>query len=230
MASYPKGVSGNPKAVLNKNHIAFLTALRRALPASIPLYVNSGTRTPEQQAAALKTKRDIGDNLYKLYRADYIVKELMAVPNTVADMAPIIRKWANKGVYMSRHMRGDALDFSIWRGGKLTKSQIDTIMQTSRRLGAKAIYESKPPHIHIEAIGGTISDISLAAGEKARKAKRMVKQGSTYAQRRAKRSTRRALALYRQRKILYTSLAAGASTLLLLGIFFATRRRKKSDQ
>jgi hypothetical protein len=197
--------------------VIFIAALRRAVPASIPIYVTSGTRTPERQAAALKTKRDMGDNLYKLYRADYIVKELMAVPNTVSAMAPIIRKWAQKGVFMSRHMRGDAVDL---RSRNLTKS----------RLGAKAIYESKPPHIHIEAIGGTISDISLAAGEKARKAKRMVTQGSTYAQRRAKRSTRRALALYRQRKILYTSLAAGASTLLLLGIFFATRRRKKSDQ
>jgi hypothetical protein len=207
--------------------VIFIAALRRAVPASIPIYVTSGTRTPERQAAALKTKRDMGDNLYKLYRADYIVKELMAVPNTVSAMAPIIRKWAQKGVFMSRHMRGDAVDL---RSRNLTKSQIDTVMAAAKRLGAKAIYESKPPHIHIEAIGGTISDISLAAGEKARKAKRMVTQGSTYAQRRAKRSTRRALALYRQRKILYTSLAAGASTLLLLGIFFATRRRKKSDQ
>jgi hypothetical protein len=230
MASLPPGVSGNPKALLNKNHIAFLVALRRALPASIPLYVNSGTRTPEQQAAALKTKRDMGDNLYKLYRADYIVKELMAAPNTVAGMAPIIRKWANKGVYMSRHMRGDALDFSIWRGGKLTKRQIDTVMAAAKRLGAKAIYESKPPHIHVEAIGGTLSDVRLAAGEKARKAERMLTQGTTQAQRRAKRSTRRALRLYKQRKILYTVGAVTGVTVLLFGIFAASRYARKGRQ
>lgn len=230
MASYPTGVSGNPSAVLNQNHLSFLVALRRAVPESIPLYVNSGTRTPEQQAEALKTKRDLGDNLYKLYRADYIIKELMSVPNTVADMAPIIRKWMDKGVYLSRHMRGDALDLSVWRGGNLTKEQIDTVMQKAQALGAKAIYETKPPHIHIESIGSTLSDISLSAGEKARKAQRMVSQGSTYAKRSARRSARRALTLYRQRKILYTSLAVGASTLFLFGLFLVTKRRKKSDQ
>lgn len=227
MASLPPGVPGNSGLVLNDGQVKFIAALRRAVPASIPLYVTSGTRTPERQAAALKTKRDMGDNLYKLYRADYIVKELMAVPNTVADMAPIIRKWAQKGVYMSRHMRGDAVDL---RSRNLTKSQIDTVMEAARNLGAKAIYETKPPHIHVESIGGTLSDISLAAGEKTRKAQRMVKQGSTYAERRARRSARRALALYRQRKILYTSLAVGASSLLLIGLFFVNKRRKKSNQ
>jgi hypothetical protein len=230
MASLPPGVSGKTGLVLNEGQIKFIAALRRAVPASIPIYINSGTRTPEEQAAALKTKRDLGDDLYKLYRADYIIKELMAVPNTAADMAPILRKWVQQGHYLSRHMRGDALDISVWRGGKLTESQINTVMEKARGLGAKAKYETKPPHIHIEAIGGTISDISFAAGEKARKAQRAVERGSTYAQRQAKRSARRALSLYRRRKILYTSLAIGASSLLLMGIFFVSRRRKRNDQ
>tara|TARA_R110000751_G_scaffold120291_2_gene221028 strand:- start:924 stop:1571 length:648 start_codon:yes stop_codon:yes gene_type:complete len=212
MASLPANVPGNRGLVLNNGQVKFLAALRRAVPPAIPLYITSGTRTPERQAAALKTKRDLGDNLYKLYRADYIVKELMAVPNTVSAMSSIIRKWMKKGVFMSRHMRGDAVDL---RSRNLTKSQIDTVMAAARNLGAKAIYETKPPHIHIESIGGTLSNIQMAAGEKSRQA-----------QRGAKRASRRAIRLYKQRKILYTVIAAGASTGILALLFFASRRRK----
>ena len=227
MVSLPPGVSGSSRLVLNQSQVKFLAAMRRAVPSSIPLYVTSATRTPEAQARALKDKRDLKDNLYKLYRADYIVKELMAVPNTVAAMTPVIQKWMKKGVYMSRHMRGDAVDF---RSRNLTKDQIETVMAAARRLGAKTIYETRPPHIHVEAIGDTLSDVRLAAGEKARKAKRMLTQSTTQAQQRAKRSTRRALRLYKRRKVLYTVGAVTGVTVLLLGIYAASRYARKGRQ
>jgi len=226
MAFLPSNVSGGSRLVLNAAQTGFLKALRAAVPASIPLYVTSGTRTPEAQARALVEKRRLGDNLYKLYRAKYIVKALMAVPNTVSAMSPIIARYARQGQYMSRHMRGDAVDI---RSKNLSTSQRQTVMAAAKRLGAKTIYETKPPHIHVESIGSTYSDVRFAVEEKAGRAKREFSERSSYAKRSAKRAARRTRALYRQRKVLYTVSAVGGATLLIILIALATRRTKKIE-
>ena len=161
MAFLPPGVSGNAGLVLNDAQAAFLAQLRAAVPPSIPLHVTSGTRSPEAQASALVTKRNLGDNLRALYRSNLdIIEALLAVPNTVAAMATVLRHYMAQDRYLSRHMRGDALDL---RSYTLSPAQRAVVMQAAARLGAKTNYETKPPHIHIERIGGLASNALLAA-------------------------------------------------------------------
>jgi hypothetical protein len=165
MASSPPGVSASSRAVLNRSQVSFLRALRRAVPRSIPLYVTSGTRTPEAQARALVEKRRLGEDLRRLYRSNAdIADALMRAPNTTSAMASVIQRYMSRGRYLSRHMRGDAVDL---RSKILTPTQRNTVMDAARRLGAKAIYETTPPHIHIERIGGSASNLSLAARDAA---------------------------------------------------------------
>lgn len=205
MTALPPGVTGSSRLVLNAGQVDFLRALRANVPPSIPLYVTSATRTPEAQARALVEKRKLGDNLYKLYRAKNIVKAVLAVPNTIAAMAPIIARFAQQGQFMSRHMRGDAIDL---RNRNLSPQQQDVVTAAGRRLGARVIVETKPPHIHMEAIGGTVSDIILAAQERVGRIK-----GSTTLTVRHRRRLKR---LYKKQKVIYTVTALGAATALVL--------------
>ena len=155
----PAGVTGNRGLSLNAGQVAFLRALRAAVPG-VPLHVTSATRTPERQAAALVTKRKLGEDLRRLYRSNGdIAAALMAAPNTTSAMAAIIRRYMNAGRYLSRHMRGDAVDL---RTRNLSGAQRQQVLSAAGRLGARAIYETTPAHIHIERIGGTLSDTKLA--------------------------------------------------------------------
>lgn len=107
-SSLPSGVTGPSGLHLNTEQVEFLRALRAKLDPSIPIYVTSATRSVREQASAMKTKRDLGDNLRKLYGSK--VDPVLAVPNTVDAMAAALEKLVQQGVYMSRHMRGDAVD------------------------------------------------------------------------------------------------------------------------
>jgi hypothetical protein len=157
MTTLPSGVSGNAGLVINASQVAFLAALRAAVPG-IPLHVTSGTRTPEAQAAALVIKRSRGEDLRKLYRANAdIASALMAAPNTTSAMAAIIRRYMDQGRYLSRHMRGDAVDL---RSRNLTSAQVQQVMAAAARLGAKPLLESD--HIHVERVGNLASDVALA--------------------------------------------------------------------
>ena len=221
MSALPTGVGGDDRLTLNAGQIKFLASLRRAVPASVPIYVTSATRTPEQQAAALVTKRNLGDNLYALYRRDDIVKELMAVPNTTAAMAAVIRKWMGRNVYLSRHMRGDALDI---RSKDIQPAQIQAIMAAARGLASKAILESTPPHIHVESIGGTLSDFTLAAQEGAAS---IANAGQSAKERARRAAIRRATALYKRRRLLYAVGAAGLAVLVIATTAIVTRKKER---
>lgn len=208
MASLPRGVTGSAGLVLNASQVNFIRRLRRTLPG-VPLHVTSATRTPERQAAALVTKRNLGDDLRKLYRANAdIAEELMRAPNTVPGMAAVIRRYMAQGRYLSRHMRGDAFDL---RSRNLTPAQRAQVIATAQQMGAKAIYETTPPHIHVERIGGAASNLELAAREAAGRA--------------GGRGRRGARALYRRRKSLGI---AGASVVVLLLLTVAWRTRRSS--
>ncbi|MCB9764962.1 MAG: hypothetical protein H6739_34635 [Alphaproteobacteria bacterium] len=148
------GVYMKRGVVLSPALLRFLARLRAVVPASIPLVVTSGVRTPEAQAAALQRKRTLGDDLYALYRRGHgpqIVASLLAVANTVPAMSAVLREWLARGVAMSRHMRGDALDLRI-RG--LSQEQLALLVMMCQRLGARAVVESRPAHLHIEGLGG----------------------------------------------------------------------------
>ena len=208
MARLPTGVTGNTGLVLNEGQVSFVRRLRRALPG-VPLHVTSATRTPERQAAALVEKRKLGEDLRKLYRSNPdIADALMRAPNTTAGMAAVIRHYMNQGRYLSRHMRGDAFDL---RSRNLTVAQRNQIIATAQQMGAKAIYETRPPHIHIERIGGVASNLELAAREAAGRV--------------GGRGRRGARALYRKRKTIGI-VGASAGVLLLLTIVLLRNRSR----
>ena len=208
MARLPAGVTGNTGLVLNEGQVSFVRRLRRALPG-VPLLVTSATRTPGRQAAALVAKRKLGEDLRKLYRSNPdIADALMRAPNTTAGMAAVIRRYMNQGRYLSRHMRGDAFDL---RSRNLTAVQRNQIIATAQQMGAKAIYETRPPHIHIERIGGVASNLELAAREAAGRV--------------GGRGRRGARALYRKRKTIGI-VGASAGVLLLLTIVLLRNRSR----
>ena len=148
--AYPAGVTGGTGVELTPATSAFLVKLRAAVPASTPIYVTSGYRSPEAQAAALVTKRNLGDNLTALYGTSRIAP-ILAAANTVAGMSAALREQMRNGLYLSRHMRGDALDF---RTTNLTSAQVAEIQRAAEALGAKTLVETTPPHLHVERIGG----------------------------------------------------------------------------
>ncbi len=152
VSSLPAGVTAGSGVALNAAQVDFLRRLRARVPADVPLHVTSGTRTVEAQARALVDKRDLGDDLRALYRSNRaIIDEVLAVPNRVDAVAAVVRRHALAGRILSRHMRGDAIDL---RSRNLTPDQRQAVLAAAGALGAKAFEEAKPPHIHIEGIGG----------------------------------------------------------------------------
>jgi hypothetical protein len=139
--------------------VDFLGALRKAVPASIPIYVTSAVRTVAEQASAMKTKRDLGDDLRALYGSK--VSSVLAAPNTVAAMSAALQDLANRGVVMSRHMFGDALDLRVryW-----TQEQRNIVGAAVAALGGKPQFETTPPHLHIEGLGEGKFDIEVPKG------------------------------------------------------------------
>ena len=147
-SSLPAGVTGNRGLHLNQRMVDFLGALRKKVDPSITIHVTSAVRTVEEQAAAMKTKRDLGDDLRALYGSK--VAPVLAAPNTVAAMSAALQELASKGVVMSRHMFGDALDIRVrdWN-----QEQRNIIAAAVSALGGKPLFETTPPHLHIEGLG-----------------------------------------------------------------------------
>lgn len=140
-------VTMNAGVVLTDAMRSFLAYLARVLPADVPLHVTSGVRTTLAQAKALKVKRDLGDDLLKLYAQDDLVRELLAVPNDVEAMRQVLDRQVARGRFLSDHMRKNALDL---RSKNLTSDQAAQIEEAAERVGAKVVRERSPPHIHIE--------------------------------------------------------------------------------
>lgn len=128
-----------------------LDRLAAAVP-DVPWIVTSGTRSPAQQAAAMGSKIERGENLYDLYAQDDLVSEILAVIGSttapdVAAMTAVIEAQVARGAYISRHLREDALDFRT-RG--LTDDQVDRMVAAVRAEGGQALVESD--HLHVEEL------------------------------------------------------------------------------
>jgi hypothetical protein len=213
--NFPAGITGRRGVRLSRSQLSFLARLRAVVPEAVPLYVTSGQRTSQEQAAALKTKRDLGDDLHALYAADDIIAELLAGPNTVAHMAAVIDRYAAQGRLLSKHQRAGAVDL---RSKNLTGDQIQQVLQAARSLGVKAIYETKPPHIHVDIdnVGtralSTLSQTAKSAGN-------LTKAAITG-------NGRGGLPARRLRTVLLWSAGAAGVALVLVGIL-ALRRKAR---
>lgn len=134
---------------------AFLRALRAILPSTVNLDVNSGTRTARRQASAMLGKLTAGGEaaLRTVYRSrGPQVTTLLGLPHTVDAWSTQIQAWAEAGLYMSRHMRGGALDLAVrYPNRTLWPSGIrETLKSRVRDLGGRPLYESAPPHLHVD--------------------------------------------------------------------------------
>lgn len=153
-ANFTKGVTEVLPGIYTKGSVnltasmkAFLSALRARLPSKYPLVVTDALRTPEDQAQRMLSilNREGEDYLKKLYRrsAKYI-DALLAMPHTASAWGPAIAEFNAQGAYLSRHMRGDALDLRCWGWADADRIKV---AEAAEKLGARVTLESD--HIHV---------------------------------------------------------------------------------
>lgn len=134
-------------------------ALSLAEP-DVPVTITSGTRTPLAQAQAIAYKRKVegDDPVRKLYGQKDLIGEVLDKGATdTAGMASVLQAQVNRGRFLSRHMRADALDV---RTRDLTSSQVKKLKAAAERLGAKALIERD--HLHVEKVSASPEKIAGA--------------------------------------------------------------------
>ena len=157
-------VPKNNSVVVNKAVANFVTDLRKLISQDQIkiIYITSGVRTAEMQARALINKRahnkchsaiagapSPGDPcypVYSLYKQRSLILEALQVPNDVSSMATVFERQVANGKFVSGHMTGLGIDM---RTSNLTEEQKELVLSACKSLGASAIYEGDPPHIHV---------------------------------------------------------------------------------
>lgn len=129
---------------LNDAMKGFLIKLRERL--GFDLVVTSGIRTPWDQASALA--QDYNFAVYGSSQGKKLVAEIKAGGLSVGQMAATIQRQVDKGLYLSRHMRGDALDFRVTG---LTAGELAQLKATAASMGVEVVDEGD--HIHVEELG-----------------------------------------------------------------------------
>ncbi len=124
------------------------------------LEVTSGYRSPSRQAAAMYGKLVAGGSL-AIYKNQALVAPLMKAyregrkkrwqrERIIAAMASVLADQVERGHYLSRHMRGRAFDL---RSSGMTGRQREALRAAIAEVGGmRVIYESKPPHFHVEIL------------------------------------------------------------------------------
>lgn len=149
-----EGWSSGSGVKMNDKMIAFMDDL--AEKTGIYLFVTDGVRTAADQAAALATKVELGETmeeLYALYVRDDLIAELAEAP--VEAWPDIIEAQIDRGDYLSSHMSGEALDLRTSGGGagatgQLSTGEVNAVAAAAGELGARAVNEDTPPHLHLE--------------------------------------------------------------------------------
>lgn len=125
--------------ILGDHLVSFLDELAKRLPHDI--VVTSGDRTPQQQAQAVYTKIELGDDITKIYsNKDYARAMIEAYPD-LARMADISATYAP-----TPHLKGEGVDI---RTSDLTSAQVQNMQAVAQAMGAQAIIETTPPHLHL---------------------------------------------------------------------------------
>ena len=128
--------------------------------ARCPLVITSGPRTPESQAFAMYLKINQGASLRGLYRKTEAAQEIRKAYDAgrrarkkhgpiIADMAEVIRQQMARGVYISPHLKGGAVDIRSRTLNRRAKIALQDAVARFR--GMRLIREEKiPPHFHLE--------------------------------------------------------------------------------
>jgi hypothetical protein len=128
----------------------------------VEIVITSGPRTPESQAAAMYLKLVTGGRrtLEQLYRKADAAKEIKQAylrasgarkryPEVLRAMAAVIRAQMARGVYISPHLKGGAVD--IRSRNLRARGKAALIEAVAGFHGMRMIREEKmPPHFHLE--------------------------------------------------------------------------------
>lgn len=148
MISVAPGISRADDADLNAAQVVYLVELRAALPSTVPLYVTSGERGPQRQARAMLAKLAQGDDLLKLYPSlANVIRGLLALPRDESSWTAALQALVDRGIYVSRHMRGAAVDLRI---RDLSPAQVAQLKAAVTATGGRHLEESIPPHLHVD--------------------------------------------------------------------------------
>lgn len=140
-AYFGPGLYVKAGAILNTTMEVF--ALELARRAGMDIVVTSGVRTPLAQAQALAQ-----DMRFDVYQQRDLVDEILGGDTSVAGMAATIQAQVDRGRYLSRHLRGDAIDLRVHG---LLQAERDRLKQIARELGGNVVDEGD--HIHVGGLG-----------------------------------------------------------------------------
>jgi hypothetical protein len=131
---------------LNDKQKTFLRALRPLL--SFDPMVTSGIRTVDEQASAMWNNFNERGYAYmdRLYAADV---SPLKTAKSVNDVRVMIQNLLNRGIYLSDHMKGEAIDFRV---NDLSAAQKSQLMNSIKSLGLEFLDEAD--HFHVEGVGG----------------------------------------------------------------------------
>ena len=119
------------------------------------IVVTSGIRTASEQAQAMFTKIELGDNLIAIYADDSFAQGVMdAYPNS-EQATQFVQGYFDEGKG-SKHGKGDALDIRTTGGdsGQLNESEIAQLISAVETLGYWPFREYSPPHLHVRVPPG----------------------------------------------------------------------------
>ena len=131
---------------------AFMARMRSLVPASIPLMVTSGYRSPADQAAADASKINRGETLAqlsRLYGNNALIREMIAAP--MSSWTAVLQAQVARGQYLSSHMRGNAIDLRI-KG--LSSSDVAAMVAGAKAAGARQAFaeatgSGPADHVHV---------------------------------------------------------------------------------
>lgn len=128
--------------------ITLLLLADRSYAYDIKVNITSFKRSPKEQALVILEDYKRGIDLESLYKKQVIIKELLAViksANSIEAMTAIIERYNSKGIYLSYHMCGGAIDIS--KKGKRVKDFIEFMKRVHG-----AIVLDEGDHYHIQTI------------------------------------------------------------------------------
>jgi len=123
--------------------------------------VTSGTRTPESQASAIQEKIALGDNVQGLYKDKQAVGAILHAyreakhegkdaEEATGAMADVIQRQVEDGVYISNHLRDNAVDLRI---SDLNGWQKRMLRKAAESVPGVSVHEeSIPPHFHLDIL------------------------------------------------------------------------------
>jgi hypothetical protein len=143
------GVYMKSGVVLNESMKGFLRTLQPKL--GFDIVVTSGTRTVDSQASAMMNKlRTQGPGgILNLYGQKDLAQEVVDA-GTLSKIKSVLAAQVSRGRYISRHMRGDALDFRVTG---LSGSERGKLVSTAGSMVGSRNVIDEGDHIHVEDLG-----------------------------------------------------------------------------